>query len=519
MPLRIAVSGKKAGVLLPAVTSVLIGVFAAIAIPAVMGEDFAARESAKLYAPLDAWLYDEGSRKYISTVVIDDNSLIQADQTWPPTYSFYARLLRGISYYHPKAIFLDVILTSERNDPSIQRLVDTICKVGAAGARVYLAASRTPTGSLTLRPELQKVSGHCFTSVSVNYQPDEVDHLTWTYELASSTHGTVARSAALAIYDDVSGKSLITPTVPMAISWGFKPSGHGLRWVSSMSAPPGAQPDVDASAYCRSPHGALEMLPPGLQRLFHRDAQKPLCVFHDTVYAYDLANATPDDDRQISASLRDRIVMIGTSRTYTNDFVTSPLHDRIPGVYLHAMALDNLLTYGSNYKRAPGLTPTVDVDHYKLLGLGLVSLICVIAFRYIRKSIDAWLIEKIAPPSPPHAPPSKIYLVDTGLFVTSELHQEIQRDLRIKALPASKQTTSRRRHVTLRALAAFSLKAFFSVIAVAGLLLIGEHMLNIGYFSVISVATFSLAAEWFEWNEKLITWLYPEHGNSTHAHN
>src|SRR5262249_13521147 len=36
----------------------------------------------------------------------------------------------------------------------------------------------------------------------------------------------------------------------------------------------------------------------------------------------------------------------------TGDRVTSPVYEELPGVYLHAMAYDNLRTFGSHYKRA-----------------------------------------------------------------------------------------------------------------------------------------------------------------------
>ncbi len=51
--------------------------------------------------------------------------------------------------------------------------------------------------------------------------------------------------------------------------------------------------------------------------------------------------------------LRDRLVMVGASITSTGDLVQSPVHGLIPGVYLHAMALDNLIYKGMDYDREP----------------------------------------------------------------------------------------------------------------------------------------------------------------------
>ncbi len=498
-----------------ATTAICIGVTAAIALPAIMGEDFATREAAKLYAPLDGLLYGEGSRDRISTVIIDDNSLAQAGQSWPADYSFYGRLLRGIAYYHPRAIFLDIILASQREDPSIDRLTDTLCRLHEHGIRVYLAGLRDPSAGLALRPELQRIAGTCFEAVAVDYRPDEVDRLTWTYDLAYRQPGQNVKSAALAIYDDVSGSSLPVPTSPMALSWGGTPAIQGLRWESSSGASTTSPVREAPNPYCRNPHGLLELLPPGVQQVFHRDAPKPLCVFHSTVYAHDLANATRKDDAELSRNLAGRIVMVGTSRSYTNDLVTSPLHDRLPGVYLHAMALDNLLTYGGNYKRAVGFKLSADSDHRHLLELALIGLPFMVAIRLLHQKFDSKLTRRLQRKPLYLSPPPEIYLVDA----TGHVEQYRKRNTRHATDPnaATGPVTSRktRRHKSMHAGTRFLTKAVGSVCVVTVLLLIGEHILNIGYFSVISVAAFSLAAEWFEWNEKLLGWLFPNDRKQT----
>ena len=44
-------------------------------------------------------------------------------------------------------------------------------------------------------------------------------------------------------------------------------------------------------------------------------------------------------------------------------------------------------------------------------------------------------------------------------------------------------------------------------LALVGLLLyIGQRVLDVGFLTVVDIAVFALAAEWLEWNEKLIDW-------------
>jgi CHASE2 domain-containing sensor protein len=51
--------------------------------------------------------------------------------------------------------------------------------------------------------------------------------------------------------------------------------------------------------------------------------------------------------------LAGRIVFVGVDLPGLEDYISSPVHELLPGVYAHAVALDNLLTYGSDYWTQP----------------------------------------------------------------------------------------------------------------------------------------------------------------------
>jgi hypothetical protein len=48
-----------------------------------------------------------------------------------------------------------------------------------------------------------------------------------------------------------------------------------------------------------------------------------------------------------------KIVLVGVNLAGLNDNVTSPVHGDLPGVFAHAVALDNLITYGGRYYTVP----------------------------------------------------------------------------------------------------------------------------------------------------------------------
>lgn len=463
---------------LEAALAIMLGIAGALVLPRLFGEEFATRQAARVYAPITGKAYGAGSRDGISVLLIDDEALAQAGQTWPASYGYYARLLRGIEIYRPRAVFFDIAFKDARTDPSLAQFAQRLCALSASGTKVYLAATPAADGALRLRPGLDELRGRCFEPVAVGYAPDEVDKLAWSYPLEQrGANGARERSAALAIYDDRSPQPLADARVPMAVSWGLAPAHDGLRWFTGEEAGDATREDgarasetqAASRSYCRPARGLAEILPFGLRELFYGDAEKPVCVFHETVYAYDLANTDDAGEALLEHALKQRVVMIGTARQFSSDYITSPTHGRIPGVYLHAMALDNLDTYGSHYKHAAALALGVDRDDLRLLVLVLVGVLAVALVRIAKRGARD------------EAPRERFSF--TGRCLAQRGRESL---------------------VWLRKC---GLEILGSFVLVSALLYLGQAVLDIGFLSIVDIAVFALAAEWFEWNERLVEWL------------
>ena len=61
---------------------------------------------------------------------------------------------------------------------------------------------------------------------------------------------------------------------------------------------------------------------------------------------------TTSGDQDVHDALAGRAVFYGAAFQLTGDRVISPVYEELPGVYLHAMAYDNIATFGRDYKRA-----------------------------------------------------------------------------------------------------------------------------------------------------------------------
>lgn len=93
-----------------------------------------------------------------------------------------------------------------------------------------------------------------------------------------------------------------------------------------------------------------------MQALFSglRIEPQAACAYQHSV-SYGLLRLGKDDPAQLAAfrqsALAGKIVLIGMSTRDSNDYVSAGPHGQLPGVFYHAMALDNLIERGAAYPR------------------------------------------------------------------------------------------------------------------------------------------------------------------------
>ncbi len=462
-----------------------IGLAASYAVPLVLGEEFLVRQVARVYAPLVGSWHGDARRNEVSVMLIDDTSLQSANQSWPAEYGYYARLLDAMVVYKPHAVFVDVVFAAERKDPSIDRLAAAACRAHAAGVQVYLAARRDAAGHFLLRPELETLAPRCLQKVAVEYNPDAADQTAWTYPVAADSAAAegAVRSAAGSIYRDLGRVLPQHQHSELAVNWGLHPAERGIDWLQLSPAHGDAhaehapeQHDPEAQSYCR-PAGNpwFEALPNFFKLLFDPAASKPICVFHNTLYPSDLQSTSDEEEKVLAQHLTGRVVMLGTALQGSNDRVLSPLHGHIPGVYMHAMALDNLLTYGDKYPRAAHLG--LSKDGLRVLGLVFVGLLLIVIGSLMGEALKEWAWEKTRFEKRSH---TQRKLAEAGRWALWKLFK----------------------------FAVYSL--FFVVMLWAG------RTLGLGFLTVIHIAVFSFAAEWLEWHETFWHWL--SNGQSEEGH-
>ena len=471
------------------VLAVVTGCVLAFLLHWLFGEEFATRQQARAYAPIAGAQYGDGKRDDIRVVLIDDAALQSAGQVWPARYSYSARLLSAVAQYKPKAIFVDIYYGAARDDASLPALTRALCAIRAQGVALYMATARNGAGDYTLRPEIDALAGKCFEKVAIQYAPDDIDRVAWSYPLAvqgGGGHGAPLKSAALALYE-TGGAHLDVDHHPLALTWGSRSAINGIGWLRERDhGEPGEHAANNAHAdtsYCRASHGYKELIPPGIRNLMYHDIGQPLCVFHETLRAGEFANTTVAADARLQREIAGKSILIGLANTDSADFVLSPLHGRIPGIYLHAMALDNLQVAANGYARQMHLG--IGRDYVVMLLFLLVSMLLIT------------LVPKLVLP-----------------WVARRLHWN--------AVDDPVEFLAKRLRLRRRAGFQFGVAITFVLVAVLRLCMvlaigcamvwIGQRFFGLGFLSVISVIFITLIAEWFEVNEKLSHYLLPRHG-------
>ncbi len=364
---------------------------------------FMARAQASLTAQFH---YPARMREQITVAMYDREFLDSSASAWPISYQDHADgLLRLVSdpNARPRAIMLDITFGQERDDPTISSLRQALCKIqNEFKVPVFLAAMPSAKdGRLTLRAGLGAgqpgAAPACFTLVGVDYLPDPLDGLAWSYPLSRhlTDDGWVSgpaseplkqpayRSAALAMAQDVAHLDLGEESVPMAMVWGHN------------SAPQTDRPE--RLQHCRPGVPDRWQLVPGVLRQLWDADRLPLCPYHQTLSMAQLATLS---EPELAPYLAGRYVLVGANVPGFNDFADSPVHRVTPGIYMHAMALDNLLTYAGDYKLNAEWTMP---PSWALVKPGLLAILVVfgvhLAWDRLQARLTRWFRARGAPPS------------------------------------------------------------------------------------------------------------------------
>jgi CHASE2 domain-containing sensor protein len=293
------------------------------------------------------YFYGTEGRDKVSVAIIDEDTLHTLQRPWPWTYGDHARMLDALLQYKPKAVVVDILFVDSRPDDTLKDLVEEIGRYRKAGVPLYFEGGiDLPYGENALRPELAatgvpildpalpinagvarqyNATGHCF-----NQKPD--------------ADGTCP-SLALRVFRDVYSKRYPLAHVndKMELVWGTKtaPENH---WITH----------TDASGERRSCFEEMSVVRRWYLAFFDTSAVKSPCPYTAEFPVVQLQNNP--DDKDVKKEATDRVIFYGGALQGAQDTFYTPVNELLPGVFVHAMAMDNLITlHGRPYQNAISL--------------------------------------------------------------------------------------------------------------------------------------------------------------------
>ncbi len=359
-----------------------------------VSEDIVNRVLANSY-PLPRSGQDTAStvRDNISVVLLNDQDAERANPSggYPIPLRDHGEILRTILCQGPAAIFVDINFRWQRTDGDAQLLAEAlgyrrrgsecVAGVSAQPGDPPIFVAYVPSDVSTCDPMGEASQEDCDArrtfeplrkAVRTVAMPGSADTRRYTLSDAALTRGAKAgTSAAVELYRHVCSQN---PTFApgcrdlaalpisgserpqLAVRWGLRSSQpeegpHGGQELSRCPQRQGGAPETSLVS-----QGVLhqlfdEFLPtlgrmPGL-------GEAGWCPYHPTLSYGTVSRMSTDASDRLRSLIEGRIIIYGANITAVNDVVVSPVLGLLPGAHWHAMALDNLLTFGSGYWRDP----------------------------------------------------------------------------------------------------------------------------------------------------------------------
>jgi len=288
--------------------------------------------------------YPADARDESTVVLLTDVGLDSQREPWPASYRLHARTLGAILAYGPKAVMIDIWFHDPRPDPSLAQLERTLARYRDRGIPVYAAGNLAWPDDGGIREEI----GRLVTAVPVPKIADRQDRANRRYPLVVSPPvAGGSETTALRIYREVVRPS-IAPLPYGAEDVAYSEEDWQVAFGDPMEVVWGttSAPINEKSVYCSFDSDPLTVVQ---ARMLGGDGVKSDCPYAPTLLVNDLLTSSGDED--VAALIADRVVFYGAYLEGVPDLLYPPTHLPIAGVYLHPMALDNLITFGDGYIR------------------------------------------------------------------------------------------------------------------------------------------------------------------------
>jgi len=330
-------------------------------------------------------LYGTGMSEEIVIFTLDDLYIENTSGHYPVPYNDLSRLLKSLQRLAPKAVFFDLVQHYEHSS-GFEKWTGRIEKsdfpvmLGSSPRYDDVATLSDPS---SLRYKLNNIS----QLVAVSWQGYGQD-----YPLQVPHNDGQMDTPALALYKSwCKNNPAICKTPiekfkknelfqdPMIVKW----SNEGINSL-----------DMNSTFTCQNPtknylleipHYVFRDIIYGISSSNERDMSTLYpCPQIQGLSALELVKPGATTSPILKKLVKNKIIMIGYDLEALNDRVISPINGSLPGVYYHAVALENLMLFGNQYWHVPKKFEGLEFGWFDLLNF--IILIPAFGFsHYYRK--------------------------------------------------------------------------------------------------------------------------------------
>ena len=322
------------------------------------------------------YLYPEAGRDQLSVALVDDNSLRELGMPWPWSYGAQARALDALLALKPRAVIVDLMFIDPRNDDTLAELVDEVGRYKRAHVPLYLVgATDVPAGAPPLRRELLGTGVRVLdASILVN------QGIVRQYPATGACLGTTRQnrpclSLALSVYKDLYPRQpLAVPQGLMELVWGTRANPVNAKWMKVT--------DENGGIHSCGEHQEMGWARRTWLAFFDPASVRSLCPYTSVIPAESLIEGR--DDADVARLAKNRIVFYGASLSGVQDRSFTPVNGLIASVFVHAMALDNLITLHGHPQQNVVSLGSFTLDNNTAQALAILPIVLILGWIHVR---------------------------------------------------------------------------------------------------------------------------------------
>ena len=322
------------------------------------------------------YLYPQTGRGQVSVALVEDDTLSRLGMPWPWSYGLQARLLDTLLAYRPRAVIVDLLFVDPRRDDTLAELVDEIARYRRAHIPLYFTgAPDVAPGTPPLRRELAETGVRVLDPTILVNQGIVRQYPATGQCFGARPHDRPCYSLALQVYADLYPRAPLAPLHGlMEIVWGTRTNPTNAKWMRIT--------DENGAAHSCGEHQDVSWMRRVYLAFFDPSSVRSSCPYSGVIPAQALLDGREDAD--VTALAHNRVVFYGASLSGVQDKSFTPVNGLIASVFVHATALDNLISFHGRPQQNVVSLGGFTLDNNMAQTIAIIPIILILAWMHMR---------------------------------------------------------------------------------------------------------------------------------------